>query len=78
MIAAGGYGPDLLAATARYIRWLQRLEREPDLADTPLRQVIGDDLAAGILHWFAPYEAVHAQNIARTLAHFRPDPNPEA
>ncbi len=68
IIAAGGYGPGLLAATGRYIRWLQRLEREPALRDTPLREVIAGDLAAGTLHWFAPYEGVHQQNIARTLA----------
>ena len=83
VIAAGGYGPGLLAATARYIGWLQRLEGEPELAGTPLAAVIAADLAAGVLHWFAPYEAVHQQNIARTLALFRSrhdpkDHNPEA
>ena len=68
VIARGGYGPDLLQATQRYIRWLQRLEAEPGLAGTPLGQVIADDLAAGTLRWFAPYEAVHVQNIRRCLA----------
>ena len=71
VIAAGGYGAGLLAATARYIAWLQRLEREPGLAGTGLREVIAEDLAAGTLHWFEPYEAVHRQNIERTVAHFR-------
>ncbi len=71
VIAAGGYGPDLLAATARYIGWLQRLEREPELAEVLLRDVIAEDLAAGVLHWFPPYEAIHRQNIARTQAHLR-------
>ena len=73
VIAAGGYGAALLPATARYIRWLQRLEREPDLADMPMRTVIADDLAAGTLHYFEPYEAVHAQNIARCLTLWHPD-----
>lgn len=74
VIAAGGYSADLLAATARYIRWLQRLDADPALATTPLREVIAADLASGTLHWFAPYEAVHQQNIARTLAQrHRPD-----
>lgn len=68
VIAAGGYGPGLLDATGRYIRWLQRLRQEPGLRDTPLRDVIAGDLAAGTLRWFAPYEAIHRQNIARTLA----------
>ncbi|MBC7476563.1 MAG: MBL fold metallo-hydrolase [Pseudorhodobacter sp.] len=72
VIAAGGYDADLLAATARYIRWLQRLHAEPALAGTPLRAVIAQDLAKGTLHWFAGYQAVHDQNVARTLA-LRPD-----
>ena len=70
VIAAGGYGPELLAATARYSGWLQRLAVEPELRGAPLEEVIGADLAAGILRRFAPYEVVHAQNIARTLAAF--------
>ena len=68
VIAAGGYSADLLAATARYIRWLMRLRDAPGLADMPLQQVIQADLASGTLRWFAPYQAVHAQNIARCLA----------
>lgn len=68
VIAAGGYGPELLAATARYIRWLMDLPANPDRATTPLRAVIADDLARGALVWWADYQRVHDQNIARTLA----------
>jgi cyclase len=69
VIAAGGYDPRLLGATADYIRWLMALQANPALADRDLRAVIGDDLApAGPLHYFAPYEAVHRQNIQRSLA----------
>ena len=68
VIARGGYGAGILAATQDYIRWLQRLKAEPELAETPLRQVIAAGLQAGDLHYFAPYEAVHAQNVARCLA----------
>jgi cyclase len=78
ILAAGGYGVDLLRATQRYIRWLQRLENEPELAATPLGQVIADDLAAGTLRYFAPYETVHAQNIARCLALWHPAPGAPA
>lgn len=74
VIAAGGYGVDLLRATQRYICWLQRLQQEPDLADTPMAQVIAGDLTAGTLRYFAPYEVVHAQNIARCLALWHPIP----
>jgi cyclase len=72
IIAAGGYGVDLIRATQRYIRWLQRLEGEPHLAATPMRAVINDDLVAGTLRHFAPYEAVHARNIERCLALWHP------
>lgn len=68
VIAAGGYGAELLEATSRYIGWLMRLAEEPGLAGTPLAEVIAPDLAAGTLRWFAPYEEIHRQNIERTLA----------
>jgi glyoxylase-like metal-dependent hydrolase (beta-lactamase superfamily II) len=68
VIAAGGYAASLLPATAAYIRWLMRLSREPGLADTPLDQAIAPQLAEGSLRWFAPYAAIHRQNLARTLA----------
>ncbi len=64
VIAAGGYGPEIIGAMQRYIGWLMEL---PD-GDVALRQVIAADLAAGVLHYFAPYEAVHRQNVARVRA----------
>jgi glyoxylase-like metal-dependent hydrolase (beta-lactamase superfamily II) len=67
-IAAGGYGPDLIDATAGYIRWLMRLRADPAPTDLPLTAVIAAPLAAGTLGYFAPYGAVHRQNIARVLA----------
>ena len=68
VIAAGGYTVDLLHATARYIRWLQELRRQPDLADMPLSAVIADDVARGTLRYFPRYVPVHHQNVLRTLA----------
>lgn len=73
VIAAGGYSPAILAATQRYIRWLAALAEKPDLAALPLAEVIAADLQAGILLPFAPYVAVHAQNVARRLALLRRD-----
>lgn len=70
VIAAGGYGPNLLTATQAYIRWLQDLQHDPAAASQPLAEVIAADLQSGALVWFAPYEPVHAQNIRRTLALF--------
>ena len=58
VIAAGGYGPGLLAATADYIRHLQADDPRP-MAD-----IIAPWLHNGTLRYFEPYEAVHAQNRA--------------
>lgn len=63
ILAAGGYPPGLITATAGYTRAL--IENRADL---PLQTLLRADLAAGHLHWFAPYEAIHAQNLARITA----------
>ncbi len=68
VIAAGGYGAGLIDATASYTRWLLDLRDDRALAGAPLRDVIGDDLAAGHVTWFDGYEAVHAANVAAVLA----------
>lgn len=70
ILERGGYRPDLIAATAAYIRWLMALQDDPGRAGMPLHQAIAPQLAAGALRWFAPYSVVHAQNIARTMAHY--------
>ena len=67
VIAEGGYSAALLAATQRYIRWLSALNENPDAANVALTDLLAPDLAAGTLTYFAPYEAVHRQNIARSL-----------
>jgi cyclase len=69
-IASGGYGPGLIAATQRYVRWLTSLRDDPRRAATPLAKVIRDDLQAGHLVWFQDYEEVHRENVARTLAEY--------
>lgn len=68
LIAAGGYGPGLLSATQDYVRFLQRCREEPALRELPLREAIADQLAAGDLRYFEPYEDVHRQNVATVLA----------
>ena len=74
IIAAGGYSAEILSATQRYIRWLQGLQADPARAAHPLAKVIAADLAAGTLRYFAPYEAVHGQNIRRTQDLWRAGP----
>lgn len=68
IIAAGGYGPDLIDATIRYVRRLLRTKTDMSLADQDLSTFIAGDIAAGTLSYFAPYEAVHADNVKKVLA----------
>ncbi|QGG90068.1 MBL fold metallo-hydrolase [Agrobacterium sp. MA01] len=64
VIASGGYPPSLATATRDYLtRLLARLDH-PDLDQQSLESFIAPQLAAGTLTYFAPYEAVHNQNIA--------------
>lgn len=65
-IAAGGYDARLIDATAGYIAKLRKAVTDPDLAALPLLAFIADDIAAGSVGYFAPYEAVHRNNIAVT------------
>ena len=62
VIAAGGYGADLLDATADYIRHLQ--------ANDPrsMAEIIEPWLTDGTLRYFKPYESVHQQNRTRVQA----------
>jgi cyclase len=69
-IAAGGYEASIVPAMQRYIRWLMRLRYAPELADTPLREIIADDLASGALVWFEPYDEVHRDNVVSCLKCF--------
>ena len=64
-IAAGGFGPDLIDATRRYVERLLRCRDEPGLAALPLAEFISEDLARGSVGYFAPYEQVHAENVAK-------------
>ncbi len=67
VIAAGGYGADLIPATQHYIRWLMALRDQPSLRDQPLGDVIAAGLASGTLHGYQPYEAVHRSNVSAAL-----------
>lgn len=72
VIRAGGYGPDLITATADYTRSL--IENR---APADMRAAIAPHLASGTLRWFDPYRAVHAQNLER-LSSWRKYPTGEA
>jgi glyoxylase-like metal-dependent hydrolase (beta-lactamase superfamily II) len=68
VIADGGYSADLISATEQYIHALQRCRADPSLRDVSLRGLIAQPLAAGAVHYFAPYEEVHRENVATVLA----------
>ncbi|SON54506.1 Beta-lactamase precursor [Hartmannibacter diazotrophicus] len=66
-IAAGGYGPGLIAANRDYIERLLDCRRTGAPADPSLEAFVANDLAAGDILYFEPYESVHRTNIARML-----------
>ena len=68
VIAAGGYSSDLIRATRQYIRMLMRCRDEPQLRSASLRDLIAGPLDAGWIRYFAPYEAVHRENVDSVLA----------
>jgi len=68
VIAAGGYDAGLIAATGDYIRRLQRCREEPELRELSLREFVAEQLEAGSITYFEPYEAVHRENVAATVA----------
>ena len=67
VIAAGGYSPDLIRATEQYIGVLKRCRSEPPLRRASLRELIAEPLDAGWIHYFAPYEAVHQENLESVM-----------
>ena len=68
VIAAGGYGPELIDATIRYVKKLLHTRVDMALADQDLSTFIAEDLAEGTLRYFQPYEEVHANNVKKVLA----------
>ncbi|WP_428031295.1 MBL fold metallo-hydrolase [Ancylobacter sp.] len=68
VIAAGGYGPELIDATIRYVKKLLHTRTDMALADQDLSTFIAGDIATGALTYFAPYEPVHANNVKKVLA----------
>jgi cyclase len=64
VIAGGGYPKGLIRATQDYVGILQRSRDEPALRDAPLAELVADSVEAGWITYYAPYEAVHAENLA--------------
>jgi len=68
IIADGGYGPGLVGATRRYVEKLLLAKTDPAVAAQPLPDFIAEEIAAGHVRYFSPYETVHRQNLARVAA----------
>jgi cyclase len=62
-IAAGGYPPALIDATAAYISHLGEAAADPAAASRPLRDVLPELAGAEALRYFEPYEEVHRHNL---------------
>jgi glyoxylase-like metal-dependent hydrolase (beta-lactamase superfamily II) len=63
-IAGGGYADTFISATEEYITGLLRHADDPRPGDDDLRAFLAGPLAAGWVTYFAPYERVHASNLA--------------
>ena len=64
IIEGGGYAETLIDATQRYVRKLLGTASEPAEQHADLRAFVSDELAAGWISWFEPYERVHESNLA--------------
>lgn len=65
VIENGGYRKTLIRAGQQYLRTLARAAREEEIAGLALKDFIAGPLTAGWVNLFAPYERVHAENLAR-------------
>jgi cyclase len=63
IMASGGYGPELITATKLYVEKLIRARTDDALAGQDLKTFAAEALATGGVHYFAPYEEVHARNL---------------
>lgn len=64
VIAGGGYDPGFIDATEHYIRAL----RDPERRTAGIRELLADDLDAGAIRYFAPYEEVHRRNVETVVS----------
>ena len=62
-IERGGYAPTLIDATELYVRDLLATAGRPLEESASLRAFVADQLAAGWIEWFEPYQRVHQSNL---------------
>ena len=77
-IGRGGYGKDLIAATAEYIRYVLKLCREEKgVAERSLKDWIAPWEAVDTLRYYPVYEGVHQANLQRLREYYQDRPVPE-
>jgi cyclase len=67
-IAAGGYDKGLITATQLYTERLLECRDSEIYQHQTLAQFVADEIERGWISYFAPYEAVHRENVAKVLA----------
>ena len=67
IIAGGGYRRGFIDATRSYVEKLLACRQRPDLAALDLKQFAAEEFASVAVRYFAPYEAVHRENVERVL-----------
>ncbi|TCV75734.1 MBL fold metallo-hydrolase [Neorhizobium sp. S3-V5DH] len=70
-IASGGYGPRLIDANHAYLQRLAGAFAAGKPVEPSLRTFVAEEIASGAVIYFAPYEDVHANNIAALEAALR-------
>ncbi len=63
-IASGGYGSSLIDANRAYLRRMAGAVAAGQDIDPSLKSLVAEEIASGAVLYFAPYEEVHASNIA--------------
>ena len=67
-IAGGGYSKSLIEANRNYLTRLMDMVAGGQGMGLKLNDFVQPDIASGAIDYFAPYEAVHADNIKALLA----------
>ncbi len=67
-IAAGGYDKGLITATQLYTERLLESRTSEIYQRQTLAQFVADEVERGWISYFAPYEAVHRENLTKILA----------
>ena len=73
-INSGGYDKRFITNMLQYNNEMRRRVYETDYLSGPVESYIGDALAAGELHWWAPYHEAHQDNLNRVYAYYNPSP----